>query len=155
MKTTTTDVTACFGSIVGQPPWRARRGHGSFLTFDFGLRMLRGGHAQGTYVLWVYLSNWVLSRNDRELVNSDSDRRQIEVAVRRLEQAPFRGVELQSDRRETVFEFGDFRLAVSPADYIEDPDKRDNYWMFFMPEERVLAVGPEGVQAGPANAPLH
>jgi hypothetical protein len=72
-----------------------------------------------------------------------------------LEQAPFRGVELQSDRPETVFIFGDFRLAVLPADYIEDPDKRDNYWMFFMPEERVLAVGPEGVQAGPANAPLH
>jgi hypothetical protein len=35
--------------------------------------------------------------------------------------------------------------VVSPADYLEDADEQDDYWIFFMPNDQVLAVGPSGI----------
>jgi len=42
-------------------------------------------------------------------------------------------------------------MVVSPADYLENPDDRDYFWMFFMPDDGVLAVGPSGVHLEKGN----
>jgi hypothetical protein len=151
MKTIAINVGSYFEALKGAHPWRARRGDGSFLTFDFGPKLQRDGHRRGKWHLWVYLANWVLTHNGRELANSDSDHRKIDVAVRRLEQVPFSGVEFDADQLETIFLFDTFRLSVSPADYVDNPDERDEYWLLFLPDERVVTVGPGGVQTGSAN----
>ena len=148
----TIDVRKYFESIVGSYPRRVRLGVGSFLTFDFSPMRRVDGHMQGERRLWIYLSNWVLFHGQRQLVNSDTDRRLISVAIRRLEKAALTGVRVDPGNFETTFIFGDFRLIVSPADYIDNPDKRDHYWLFFMPGE-VLRVGSAGVSIEPAGIP--
>lgn len=151
MKTQGNDICAQFAKLKGQHPWRARLGHGSFLTFDFGPRVVKDGHVYGTWHLWVYLSNWVLTHNGQQLATSDSNRHQIALAVRRLENVPFTGIELDSKRPNTVFHFDHFRLSVSPADYVENPDRRDEYWLFFMPGDKVITASPGGIELRPSD----
>lgn len=127
---------------------------GSFLTFEFGARVKVDGHMQGKWHLWIYLSNWVLLHGERELANSDTERRLISVAIRRLQSAALTDVKLDSRGFKTTFVFQDFRLIVSAADYLDDPDKRDHYWLFFMPGE-VLHVGPGGVSIERVAIPQH
>ena len=146
MKTSTIDLRRYFSPVFGTSPWRVKLGVGSFLTFEFGPRVRANHHIHGKWHLWIYLSNWKLSRRERPLVDSDSDRRGIEAAARRLEGLSFTDIKFQNRSRETAFLFGDFRLVVSPADYIENPDSRDYFWMFFMPDDEVLTVGPSGIQ---------
>ena len=153
---TATNIQQYFRPVVGTQPWRVKLGVGSFLTLEFGLRVKEHGHIHGQWHLWIYLSNWVLSHNARQLANSDTDRKVIASAVRRLEEVPLTGVECDSRGKKTTFLFDDFRLVVTPADYLEDVDDRDSFWMFFMPKNQVLAAGPSGVrleedQAGSAS----
>ncbi len=149
-----TDIRRYFEPVLGSLPWRAKLGVGSFLTFEFGARVKVDGHMQGKWHLWIYLSNWVLLHGERELANSDTERRLISVAIRRLQSAALTDVKLDSRDFKTTFVFQDFRLIVSAADYLDDPDKRDHYWLFFMPGE-VLRVGPGGVSIERVAIPQH
>jgi hypothetical protein len=121
---------------------------GSFLTFDFGPRVRAYGHLQARWRLWIYLSNWALFHNNHELINSDADRNRIEIIAHRLEDEgrALTEVEFDSRKRVTSFSFGNFRLLVSPADYLEKADDRDDYWLFFMPHDKVLTAGPYGIR---------
>jgi len=153
MRAVALDIQEHFKSIIGHRPWRARLGMGSFLTFDFGRRIKDDGHFRGEWHLWIYQASWRLIHGDRELADSDSERQTIEVAIRRLENP---GCELSNvtfDPQNTVteFVFGQFRLIVSPAEYLDDPDERDEYWLFFMPDNTVLTVGPGGTNLGPSD----
>lgn len=145
MKTSTIDPRQYFHSVCGTAPWRVKLGVGSFLTFEFGPRVRANHHIHGKWHLWIYLSNWKLFRRDRPLVDSDTDRRVIETAARRLEGISLTDIKFQNRGRETTFVFGEFHLVVSPADYIEGPDDRDYFWMFFMPDDEVLTAGPSGI----------
>ena len=151
MSTVAVDIQQSFKPIQGQRPWRVRLGVGSFLTFDFGPRLRAHGHEHGSWHLWIYMSSWVLMHRDRQLVSTDSERRPISVAVRRLEGEKFSGIEFDPQKATASFLFGDFRLTVSPPDYLDKPDERDEYWMFFMPSNLVLTVGPGGADVRPAD----
>jgi hypothetical protein len=153
MKAIDIDIGSYFQPVLGQRPWRARLGVGSFLTFEFGRRVKENGHIRGEWHLWIYQSNWVLLHRDRPLVSSDSERQSISVAVRRLENTSFTNVDFDSNTLTTTFEFEDFRLIVSPADYLDEPDERDEYWLFFLPEKQVLTVGPKGASIGSSDQP--
>jgi len=119
---------------------------GSFLTFEFGPRVKTDGHVHGRWHLWIYLSNWKLFRGERQLVDSDADRKLITISTRRLEGKSLTDIDFNVRTRKTTFSFGDFRLVVSPADYLHSPDERDHYWIFVTPDNEVLAVGPSGVR---------
>jgi hypothetical protein len=147
-----TDIRHYFKPVLGLPAWRVKLGVGSFVTFEFGRRKKVDGHIHGEWHLWIYLSNWALLHGERQLVDSDSDRRVISVALRRLEGVALTDVQLDPRDFRTTFVFGNFGLVVSAADYLDDPDKRDHYWLFFMPGE-VLRVGPAGVSIEPAGIP--
>jgi len=145
-------ITEYFAPIKGHRPWRVRLGVGSFLTFEFGPKLRVNGHEHGSWHLWIYLSDWTLTHAGREVVSSESDRRAISIAVRRLEEAEFSGIDFKRRTSRTAFSFGDFRLLVTPADYIDEPNQDDHYWLFFMPEHRVMAVGPCGVEIRRSDA---
>jgi hypothetical protein len=151
MRTVAVDIQEYFRPVVGQRPWRARLGVGSFLTFDFGRRIKEDHHFRGEWHLWIYLAKWSLIHGDRKLADSDSERQTIDVAIRRLEYSELRKVKFNTQNLVTEFIFGHFRLVVSPADYLEDPDDRDEYWLFFMPDNTVLTVGPGGVDLGASD----
>jgi hypothetical protein len=98
------------------------------------------------------LSNWKLFRGERQLVDSDADRKLIAISTRRLEGESLTDVDFNARTRKTTFSFGDFRLVVSPADYLDRPDERDHYWIFVMPDNEVLAVGPAGMRVEQGDA---
>jgi hypothetical protein len=155
MKATAIDIRQCFQPVLGTHPWRVKLGVGSFLTFEFGARIKAHGHIHGQWHLWVYLSNWALFHRDRQIADSDADRKIITAAARRLEEASLTGIEFDPRALKTTFLFNDFRLVVSPADYIENADERDDFWIFFMPNNEVLAVGPAGVRLEQADVSRH
>jgi hypothetical protein len=99
------------------------------------------------------LSNWKLLRGERQLVDSDADRKLITISTRRLEGESLTDIDFNARTRRTTFSFGDFRLVVSPADYLDSPDEQDHYWIFFMPDNEVLAVGPAGMRVEQGDAP--
>lgn len=145
MKTEAVEIRQYFQPVLGVQPWRVKLGVGSFLTFDFGPRIKADRHFHGKWHLWIYLSNWELLHGNHHLVDSDADRKRIAICTRRLEETPLTGVDFDLDNRKTVFSFDDFRLMVSPADYLQGADDRDEYWIFFMPDNKILAVGPSGI----------
>jgi hypothetical protein len=150
-RTVKPDIREYFKPIVGQRPWRARSGVGSFLTFEFGRKVKEDHHVRGEWHLWVYEAKWSLFHGDRKLVDSDSSQEAVEVAVRRLEFFELTKVKFDRQNSATEFTFGDFSLIVSPADYLPDPDERDEYWLLFMPDSEVLTVGPGGIDIGPSD----
>jgi hypothetical protein len=155
MKATAVDIREYFEPVLGTRPWRAKLGVGSFLTFEFGPRIKSHGHLHGQWHLWVYLSTWALFHGDRRLADSDSDRKLITVSVRRLEGATLTNMNFDSQSQTTTFFFEDFRLVVSPANYLETPDDRDDFWMFFVPNNEILAVGPSGVRVEKTDVSHH
>lgn len=152
MKAAAVEIRQHFQPVLGTRPWRVKVGVGSFLTFEFGPRIRAHGHLHGQWHLWIYLSNWTLYRGDRQLVNSDADRKLITISTRRLEEQPLTDLDFNARTQKTTFFFDDFRLVVSPADYLENVDDRDDYWIFLMPDNEVLAVGPSGIHVEPGNA---
>jgi hypothetical protein len=155
MKPPAIDLRQYFRPVLGTAPWRVKLGVGSFLTFEFGPRVRSSHQVHGKWHLWVYQSNWELLHDDRTLASSDAERRVIETAARRLEGVSFTGVKFQDRSRKTTFVFDDFQLIVSPADYLEKPDERDYFWMFFMSDSGVLTVGPGGVRIEDAKVSQH
>jgi|SRR5579884_2478495 hypothetical protein len=148
-------VAEYFQPIVGMQPWKAKLGVGSFLTFEFGPKVKKHGLIHGQWHLWIYMADWRLVHGTRYLADSDADRRVIAVAIRRLEEKPLTSVDFDSNTRETTFVFDDFQLQVSPSREMEEVDERDCYWMFFMPENEVLSVGPAGIRTEQADAVQH
>jgi hypothetical protein len=155
MKAAAVDIRQYFQPVFGAWPWRVKLGVGGFLTFEFGPRIKAHGHVHGQWHLWVYLSNWGLFHGDRQLVDSDANRKLITLSIRRLEDAALTDIEFDSHSQTTTFFFDNFRLVVSPADYLEESDERDDFWLFFAPNNEVLAVGPAGVQVRRANGYEH
>jgi hypothetical protein len=146
MKAAALEIRQYFQPVLRARPLRVKPGVGSFLTFEFGPRTKAYGHLRARWRLWIYLSNWILFHGDRRLVDSDTDRKRITIIAHRLEEeTSLTDVDFDPRSRKTTFSFDDFRLVVSPADYLNHPDDRDNYWMFFMPGNEVLAVGPSGI----------
>jgi hypothetical protein len=152
MRTVALDIQQYFKPIAGQRPWRARLRMGSFLTLDFGRKVKEDRHFRGEWHLWVYQANWSLLHGDRKLADSSSGWQVMDVAIRRLEEVDFTGVEFDPQNSTTAFLFDDFRLIVTPADYLDSPDERDEYWLFYMPDNLVLTVGPNGVEVGRSDS---
>ena len=151
MKNTHVDIKQTFEPVVGLKPTRVKLGVGSFLTFDFGPLTRVDRHMFGKWHLWIYQAFWKLSDNRRSIVNADSDRRLISLAVTRLENSVFSGVHLKG--LETVFDFDQYRLTVTPPEYVNELDDRDHFWMFFVPGNRVLSLGTSGVRLSASDRP--
>jgi hypothetical protein len=153
MRTTAIDVRQVIQPVLGLKPTRAKLGIGSFITLDFGQLSREDHHMVGKWHFWIYQAYWFLTDAKREIVNADSERRYIDLAIPRLQEKKLTDVELNTTSLETVFRFEDFRLTVRRPDYLGDEiDARDHYWMFFMPNSQVLSVGPSEVTLTASNS---
>jgi hypothetical protein len=153
MKVVGAQIRQYFQPVFSLRPLRVRPGVGSFLTFEFGRRSRNYGHLYAQWRLWIYLSNWILFHGDHRLLDSDSERKRIEVIANRLEEeALLTDVDFDARKRRTTFSLSDFRLVVSPADYLENISDRDAYWIFFMPNHEVLSARPSGLQLAQEDA---
>jgi len=67
---TTTSAEDVASNLVGEICWRAGRGHGSFITFDFGRRLAHPQRERGEWHLWVYFGDWTLREGRRVLATT-------------------------------------------------------------------------------------
>lgn len=57
--------------------WQAKKGHGSFLTFDMGKKLEKryelkpGSYFKGSHHLWIYMCDWKLIDHDTVVLDSE------------------------------------------------------------------------------------
>jgi hypothetical protein len=128
-------------SVVGQLCWQAQRGHGSFLTFEFGERVAGPGRDHGEWHLWVYFGDWTLSGPDGVLATDTDDKDIIDRAVARFGDKRLVSARVDPVSMEALFDFeGGLRLEIGPNSGEEEANAE--WWLLFTPQDRVLAVGP-------------
>lgn len=125
-----------FKSLLGQRPKRARVGHGSFLTFDFGHASKKDHKLRYDWHLWIQNSDWRLVETTRgiAIAESESKRGPMQAAVEGLEKRTLDKV--VHELPETVFVFsGSVELICKPySDAAEDED----CWALYTPDGHVL-----------------
>jgi hypothetical protein len=156
------DLLRTFHAIRGLPGWAVKRGHGSFVTFEFGsprvvindVRELpahvggekilvpqRGAGVRGEWHLWIYCCNWSLSWRKRSLAHSESSDLDIDRALTVLNGQSVSSVTTTSDGSSRFAFDLDYELATSPYD---DARSDDEQWMFYQPSGRVLGFRANG-----------
>lgn len=102
-----TDFDRIWSAVYGHPAWSVKKGHGSFLTLEFGppalrirepelaspdaserVRELAGRRlvtVTGSWRLWIYCCNWSIELNGKELAHSESPDDDITFAAEQLD----------------------------------------------------------------------
>ena len=155
-----------FGAMFGLPSWLVRKGHGSFITLEFGdpevrveeprllpifieggpaRTMIRSAHVHGQWHLWIYCCLWSLTLNAVELAHSESDDRTISRALGVLNGQALLSAEAAPLNGSSTFAFDlGCVLATRPSPAITPDDERAEQWMLFQPSGQVLTVRGDG-----------
>ena len=135
-----------FQKIVDIKPTRAKLGHGSFITIDFGRDIseqikTRNGPVTryfGEWHLWVYMCAWRIDKDKKPFVGSEDSREKIENSLSELAARDFKGIEILDNAFDAKLHFGsDMELHLFSF-YTED----ETQWMLFTPENKVFNAGP-------------
>lgn len=146
-----------FRRLYGKPCWNARRGHGSFLTLEFGTprleireprkaspgssRIVRKNFARrlvtlrGDWHLWIYCADWTVYDTRKRVADSDASKTKIDEAAGLLDGQALTEATFQYRGCRSVFSFDlGGRLVVTPY------EPSDEAWMLFEPDRKVLAL---------------
>jgi hypothetical protein len=145
-----------FRPVIGRPAWQVRRGHGSFLTLEFGeptltvhdpqprktradqlgpLRRLAVVH--GEWHLWIYSCIWKVFQDDRLFAHSEASDAEIADAIVVLDGQILQAVSLVENTAQTIFPFDlGGRLTTEPY----GDDSKDEQWFLYEPGNIALAV---------------
>jgi hypothetical protein len=154
-------VQASFAPLLGKPCWRVRRGHGSFLTFEFGephleireprkldpsrsarmhqLFARRRVSIHGEWHLWIYCCEWIVTSGDERIGESSTHERMDRAAVE-LDGQALTSVRGDGGRWYFDFDLGG-RLETRPY---EDGSPTDERWSLYEASDYVLAVLADG-----------
>lgn len=169
-------ISDAFLPILGLPAWQVRKGHGSFITLEFGepeltieeprvlpvliddakaRTMIRHVHVSGQWHLWIYCCAWSLTLDGAELAHCEADDTTIGRALRVLNGQALTSVEVEPADGGTTFAFDlGCALATRPL-----PDETPNgepveQWMLYQPSGAVLTVRGDGqYRLQPGNTP--
>ncbi|QND73997.1 hypothetical protein [Tardiphaga robiniae] len=156
--------------LIGLPAWFVRRGHGSFLTLEFGAPSLRirepkvspdnsGKVAalsrrrkvlpRGEWHLWIYCCHWrVLSRGE-EIAWSEASDKKISAATSELDGQILTAAEADPAQGTSVFKF-DLGATLQTWPY----GSGDTQWMLYMPSGDVFSYREDGsYSSGPGSLP--
>jgi len=153
-------IDEAFGPVYGQPSWLVRRGHGSFVTLEFGEPRLDVGEPKqrlhvfstkvherlatrlvavhGAWHLWIYCCAWRLTHPMRPLAHSGSRPQRIDRALAVLDGQALISVVVDADAR-TSFTF-DLGCTLLTWPY----DHQSEQWLLYEPDGRVLTVRADG-----------
>ena len=157
-------IQGLFQALYGQPCWHVRQGYGSFLTLEFGqphleiieprqvsnkiskkikkLFVRRQIYVHGDWHLWVYICDWRILTNGKELANQDSKRRKIRQATAELDGQILTRVKVKRSLK-TIFDFdlgGRIEVWPNTADYDEDVD----LWLLYEWQGNVFVLRADG-----------
>lgn len=140
-------VQTLLDQLVGQRCWRARRGHGTFLTLELGApvsELLPSGRAviHGEWHLWLYCCAWTLGSRGRRLARWDRESVADATALRALRK-PLVAVEVDPATGAARFTFGARRHVVLATQPWPDDPALDQ-WLLYCPDGRVLTARGTG-----------
>lgn len=168
------DVLAdAFAPIAALPSWEVRRGHGSFVTLEFGAPRVeisdvvtlrkpiagerlsiptRSAYVHGEWHLWIYCCEWRLSWRNREIGNWESPDTEMNRALGVLNGQILTNVIAGTADGRSSFAFDlDCLLVTRPT---PDAERDEEQWMFFQPSGDVLSLYADGrLLTGKANEP--
>jgi len=134
MKATNDKVKELLKSVIGLKLWNARQTVG--IKFELGKEVEKG---RSEYHFWIFCSHWWLKkgkgRDCEDIVNSESNKNNIEKKVKILNDKKLIEVEYHEDGKTTFFDFeDDMFLHVAPY----GSDKEDQpQWQLFTDNEIV------------------
>lgn len=143
-------LSQCFEQVIALPCWNAKRGHGSFITMEFGEPTLRVREPTGKLTwrtvtpvgqwhLWIYQCEWRISERTVELAHSESPNDAIEKAIAALDGQRLSALPaLDSASKGWLFRFdlGGMLMTIPYDDY-DDP--KSDQWMLYEPTGDVLS----------------
>lgn len=154
------EIGRIWAAIYGNPAWSVQKGHGSFLTFEFGAPSLRirepkaaSSHASeriraalagrrvhviGNWTLWIYCCNWSICFETLEAAHSESPDDTMGFAVERLDGQQITSVARGSVQGSWIFTF-DLGGKLETWPYGDNPSEEQ--WLLYERESgRVLIV---------------
>jgi hypothetical protein len=157
------DFNRICSAIYGNPAWSVKKGHGSFLTLEFGQPELeirepltappgasgvqerlgrRRVTVTGRWHLWIYCCNWSITLLDTEVAHSESSDDVIAFATDQLDGQKLLSV--RRDGRPGTWVFA-FDLGGELRTWPYDDDLSDEQWLLYERDSgNVLAVWADG-----------
>jgi hypothetical protein len=152
--------------VLGQPSWLVERGHGSFITMEFGQPKLdvreprsrkvyiegapektlqRASHVRGEWHLWIYCCQWSLMLEGIQLAHCESDdvtmHRALHVLNGQVLQAV--GIEPSDGRTRFNFDLGGSLLTLPAEAGVYDNEPVEQ-WRLYLRSDPVLSVRGDG-----------
>ncbi len=134
-------VQAKIKPLIGRKAWGVSLGIGSFITLEFGAKIIdprAKNWIYGEWHLWITYCAWRLETKHRVIASSEDDRSELQEAVQRLENHSLLSVEFTPPSWETTFTFEKgLVLRLFPI-YTTECD----HWRLRTPDDNVLVIGP-------------
>lgn len=162
-----------WASVFPNPAWLVKKGHGSFLTFEFGqpeltirepqlrpvassekVRQLASRRlvtVSGDWHLWIYCCNWSIIQNGVELSHNESSDDVIDRATNRLDGQKLKAVERGAVAGSWLFSFdlgGELQTRPYEGDQLVQHfgDQLVEQWMLFERKSgKVLTARSDGL----------
>ncbi|MDS0793506.1 hypothetical protein NUV26_15175 [Burkholderia pseudomultivorans] len=166
------DFNRIWAAVYGNPAWSVRKGHGSFLTLEFGppahlirepertspeaservreLAARRRVTVTGRWHLWIYCCNWLIAQDDKELAHSESPDDVMTFATQRIDGQKLVSVERGARPHSWLFNFD---LGGQLRTWPYDDDLSCEQWFLHERDSgNVLAARADGlISYGPAT----
>jgi len=130
----------------GLTVWRARKGHGTFLTLELGGRITPrsslGDDTRGTLRLWIYLCDWTLENGDDVMLSSDSPTRDYAPTLALLVSRTLEGITPSEEPFGLALHFSRGLTLRLRAD-VELYDAEDDILLAFEEGHSVICCSPE------------
>jgi hypothetical protein len=159
-----------FAPLVGLPAWQVRRGHGSFLTLEFGAPHLKIREPKvappdmdeqvaaqfrrrlviprGEWHLWIYCCHWRVLSGGEEVAWSEASDDEIGAAAKELDGQLLTAAEADPAQGTSAFEF-DLGATLQTWPYGSGDDTQ---WMLYMPSGDVFSYRENGFYSlGPGS----
>ena len=150
--------------LIGQLAWLVQRGHGSFLTIEFGSphlvvrepiaappdreplarKMLarRRVFITGDWHFWVEHSDWQLSVRGDTVASEDMDRARVDECLKELDGQRLLSVKPGDPPHSVLLEFDlEASLRICPASYASDEDAQ---WSLYVMDGDILSYRTDG-----------
>jgi hypothetical protein len=159
-------IGSVFAPLIGLPAWNVKKGHGSFLTFEFGtphlyIREPREPIAElstqdspmrrqlqrrlvvphGDWHLWIYCCHWRCSENGIERSMSESSDAEIIAAAKSMDGQRLISIVVDPTAGRSLFHFD---LGATLETWPYGDDANDEQWFLFTPSKYVLGYRADG-----------
>jgi hypothetical protein len=148
--------------ILGLPAWGVRRGHSSFLTFEFGEpklrvhewqkdgRTVRSANVQGRWHLWIYCCHWRAWQDAKQLAWSEDANDLMDRAAAALDGQKLVSLSVSPSECRSTFTF-DLGGTLETWPYGDDPSEEQ--WIILTETEAFSYRADGSYSHGPSDTP--